>query len=106
MEAFNARGAQLFAISSDTPEDSRAFALKKGLTFPLLSDADLHVIRAYGVENEGKDIAIPATVIVDSSAKVTWVYVGDRAGDRPYVPAVLEALGTSTSTNTAVTSSR
>ena len=34
------------------------------LTFPLLSDPALTAIRAYGVEDVGNDISLPATIVV------------------------------------------
>jgi peroxiredoxin Q/BCP len=35
---FTDAGAQVFGISSDTPEDNKAFATAQRLPFPLLSD--------------------------------------------------------------------
>lgn len=62
------------------------------LSFPLLSDPDLSTIRAYGVEDVGNDIALPATVVVSQDGRVRWLYVGDRPSDRPVVDDVLAVL--------------
>jgi peroxiredoxin len=80
------------AIVADTPADNAALSDRLGVEFPILADVSLAAIRAYGVEHEGKDIARPATVIVDATGSVRWVYVGDRPADRPLLPDVLRVL--------------
>lgn len=62
------------------------------LDFPLLSDPDLTAIRAYGVNDVGNDIALPATVVVKQDGTVQWVYVGERPSDRPLLDDVLAVL--------------
>lgn len=76
----------------DAPEANATLAKKLGVTFPILSDASLATIRAYGLEDQGKDIALPATVVVGRDGKVQWAYVGDRPTDRPVLPDVLRVL--------------
>lgn len=76
----------------DGAEANAALAEKLGVTFPILSDPSLEAIRAYGVEDVGKDISKPATVIVNKDGTVRWVYVGDRPADRPLLPDVLRVL--------------
>jgi alkyl hydroperoxide reductase subunit AhpC len=66
-----------------------------GLKFPLLSDPDLAVIRAYGVADEGNGIAWPADFLIDSAGPS-----GGSAG--PGVirwRATAESVGTRTSAN-------
>jgi len=84
--------ASVVAIVSDATETNAALAKRLGVTFPILSDADLSTIRAYGVEHVGKDIALPATVVVNTDGTVRWVYVGDWPADRPLLPDVLRVL--------------
>ena len=62
------------------------------LTFPLLSDPGLTAIRAYGVEDVGNDISLPATIVVKQDGSVQWVYVGERPSDRPVLDDVLAVL--------------
>lgn len=50
------------------------------------------MVRAYGVEDVGAGIALPATVVVNQDGTVRWIYVGDRPIDRPLIPDVLQAL--------------
>jgi len=45
-------GVATFAISYDSVEVLAAFADKRGITYPLLSDAGSHAIRALGLLNE------------------------------------------------------
>ena len=77
------KGASLVAISVDAAEDTNELADKHGYTFPLLADPDLAAIKAYGVEDVGNDISLPATVVVGKDGKITFIYVGDAPGDRP-----------------------
>lgn len=47
---FEAVGAQRIGISPDTVEAQRAFADKRGFGYPLLSDRDGEVAKAFGVK--------------------------------------------------------
>jgi peroxiredoxin Q/BCP len=47
--ALGAFNAAVFAASCDTVDTNRAFAASMGIDFPILSDADARVARAYGV---------------------------------------------------------
>jgi len=49
---YNAFNATVIGIGSTTPESNRAWAEKEGLTFPLLSDPDQAIAKAYGVPAE------------------------------------------------------
>lgn len=51
-QGFEERGVKVAAISYDTPEVLRDFAQRSGVGFPLLSDPDSEIIRAFGVLNE------------------------------------------------------
>lgn len=76
----------------DDPAKNGALAERLGLEFPVLSDPELSTIRAWGVEHEGKDIALPATLVVDRSGKIAWAYVGDNPRDRPVLDTVISVL--------------
>lgn len=77
----------------DGTDTNAALSRKLGLSFPILSDPRLEATRAFGVEDVGKDIALPATVVVGADGNVLWIYVGDRPADRPLIPDVLRVLG-------------
>lgn len=69
------------AISYDNQDILKHFADRKGITYPLLSDIDSKIIRAFEILNtnisEGHPffgIAFPGTYIVDSNGKVLSKY--------------------------------
>lgn len=78
------------AISPDTPAQSRHLAQELDLGFVLLSDADLRVAAAFGVERSG-DVA-PAAFLLDGSGRARWSSVGRDALDQPSPMAAVAAL--------------
>lgn len=74
---WRARGRRSSASPPDPVEALAAFRDKHGLTFPLLSDPDRTVLRAYGAygqkKNYGKVVegVIRSTVVVDPEGRVT-----------------------------------
>jgi peroxiredoxin Q/BCP len=69
--AFEETGARLLAVSADTPESHRAFVEKLGgLPFPLASDDDLSLARAYGVVDEDNKRSRRAVFVIDRDATV------------------------------------
>ncbi|MFT5679269.1 MAG: alkyl hydroperoxide reductase subunit AhpC [Myxococcota bacterium] len=93
-------GVSVVAISRDTQEDAAAHRARDGLTFPLLSDPDLSVIKRFGLLHEGvirfrtfliggarfplgwpvgfDQMAIPTTLLLDADHVVRWI---DQADD-------------------------
>ena len=67
------------------------------VSFPFLLDEDRAVTKAYGLYHAlGQDafrIAYPATLIVDRSGTVRYIYRGDKQTDRAPIEEVLGALG-------------
>jgi peroxiredoxin len=51
-EEFESRGYRIAALTYDSPEVLRHFAERVGITYPLLSDPDSRVIRAFDILNE------------------------------------------------------
>jgi len=51
-EAFEAKGVKMAALTYDSVEVLKHFAARAGITYPLLSDPDSEVIRAFGILNE------------------------------------------------------
>ncbi len=63
------------------------------LTFPLATDSELRVIRAFGVEMVGGEIALPATfVLAAGSGKIVYQHVGESIFDRPAMQVILDAV--------------
>jgi peroxiredoxin len=97
LSEFEARGVRVVGISVDPPEINRRQSQKQGYTFPLLSDAKMHVIRRYDVLHpragpKGGDIARPAEFLLDSNGIVRWVNLTDNIAVRARPEQVLEAL--------------
>lgn len=95
IDEFEAKGARIVAISSDAASDGAALAKKLDLTpdeVPLASDPDRRVIELYRVDDDRKEISLPATFVVGKDGRIKYVYVRRRAPDRPEVDSVLAAL--------------
>lgn len=75
------RGLGVAAVSYDSVAVLKSFAERKSITYPLLSDQDSQVIRAYGLLNETVaqsstqyGIPYPGTFILDRNGVVTQKY--------------------------------
>lgn len=80
----------IVGISRDTAEESRAFAEKIGIDFPLVGDPELAIAGSYGVA--GDEVAIPSVFVVRADKTLAWSYIGERTPDRPASQMVLEAV--------------
>jgi peroxiredoxin Q/BCP len=71
-----ATGTQIVGISYDPVPVLQAFASKKNIRFPLLSDAESKTIQAYGVLNAEvkkapyQGIPFPGTFVIDRDGKI------------------------------------
>jgi thioredoxin-dependent peroxiredoxin len=81
----NHAGLAVLGISPDQPSKLAKFRDKEGLTFPLLSDPDHEVLRAYGAYGEkklyGKTTVgvIRSTFVIDADGKVSRAMYGVKA---------------------------
>jgi len=86
----------VLGISKDLPAAQKKFQEKHELPFPLLSDPDLEVHKAWGVWGEkvmyGKKVmgTIRTTVVVGADGKVEHVF--EKVKVAGHVASVLEAL--------------
>ena len=90
------RGIRPVAISVDSPEESAALCKKAGYTYTFLSDPKGEVIRRYdllhtGAGRDGRDIALPAEFLLDSSGVVRWLNLTEDIRVRTTPRDVLEA---------------
>lgn len=109
-------GAQLVAISPQLPDDALSITEKHDLGFPVLSDADQHVIRAYRVQfrvpaeiedvhlnvfkkdvtqfnGDGSwNLPVPATFVLDQQGMVRARHVDADYMQRMEPAQVLDAL--------------
>jgi peroxiredoxin len=88
--------AQVYGISVDTFFALKAFHEAQGLTFPLLSDFNKQVIRAYGVFNEDMiglhGIAKRAVFVIDGNGVVRHREVLEDARNEPDYQKVFAAV--------------
>jgi len=90
----------LAAISYDSVAVLKDFADRKHITYPLLSDPDSKIIRAFGILNEtvpansmAVGIPYPGTYVVDTSGKVVAKFFEDNFRERTPTMEILEQLG-------------
>ncbi len=88
-ERIRRRGLGVAAISYDSVAVLKSFADRKKITFPLLSDADSRVIRAWGIFNESSKpdslsygVPYPGTYILDTAGVVVSRYFEDDFSER------------------------
>ena len=73
---FAAESAEILGISVDSLESHRSWAVELGgIDYPLLSDEDKTVSRAYGVLNEREGVPARATLIINPSGEVSYLVV-------------------------------
>lgn len=71
--AFEREGATIYGISVDPIESHRAWAEELGgVAYPLLSDADKAVTRAYQVLHPQDGVAIRATYLIDPQGVIQY----------------------------------
>jgi hypothetical protein len=95
------QGLGLIAISYDPPETLRKFADSRGITFPLISDAESAIIKRFGILNEQQEagsrsygIPHPGTFIVDPKGVVVARFFEEAYQERYTAAAMLAAQGT------------
>ncbi len=74
-DVFQSAGAMVIGISADSPESHLEFAEKYGLPFPLLSDSENKISKAFGVPTEFMG-TVPGrvTFIVDREGIIQYVF--------------------------------
>lgn len=98
---FNAKGARVYALSSDSPGQNSAVMDKLVLPFVILSDEgrDQAVIPfGFEDENDPRQISKPGVVVITPDGEIAFRYVGRDYADRPNeddLLADLEKLGLS-----------
>ena len=115
LAALKHMGAQLVAVSPQTPDNSLSTAEKNELAFPVLSDSGLQAATAFGVAFEmppelialyssvGNDLPVlngngrwvlpvPATYVIDRDGRVAYAHVEADYRERAEPAAVLAAV--------------
>jgi peroxiredoxin len=104
------QGLGLAVITYDSREIMADFGVRRGITFPLLSDPGSRTIDAYGILNTTLDetsnnygIPFPGTLVVDRQGIVTARFFEEAYQERATVSNMLLTLGTG---GTPITASR
>lgn len=71
----------MLGISLDSPDRNRKFAQETGATFPLLSDTEKKVAKAYGVLNFFRLFANRVTFVIDRQGLIRHIDEGSAAMD-------------------------
>lgn len=95
----DATGARLAYVAAEKrggvwkPE---SYLAKHPISFPFLLDEDRAVTKAYGLHHrigvDAMDIAHPATLVIDRTGTVRWIYRGESQHDRAPLGDVLTAI--------------
>ncbi len=92
-DRFTAEGVSLAAVSVDPVENNHAMVDKLLLPFPLLSDPEGRVIKAWEVWSDGEGgIARPAIFAIRRDGSLAWKYVGRDFADRPTDDELFDSL--------------
>jgi peroxiredoxin len=115
LPALRQMGAQLVAVSPQTPDNSLSTAEKNELAFPVLSDSDLQAATAFGVAFEmppelielysrvGNDLPVlngngrwvlplPATYVIDVNGRIAYAHIEADYRERAEPTDVLAAV--------------
>ncbi len=86
--------AAVAGISVDPVENNREMVDKLLLPFPLLSDPEGRVIRAWEVwSDDDGGLARPSIFVVRRDGSIGWRFVGRDFADRPTDDEVFDSLG-------------
>ncbi len=89
--------AQVLGLSTDTPFANKAFGKENGITFPLLSDVNRDVIKAYDVVFQdlagikGLTVAKRAVFVIDGGGVVRYTWVAPEPKVEPNYAEVTAA---------------
>jgi peroxiredoxin len=96
IEATGAQVAYVAAEKRDGAWKPAKFLEKHPISFPFLLDEDRAVTNQYGLHHafgvDALNIAHPATLVIDPSGTVRWIYRGDNQFDRAPLDEVLKAV--------------
>jgi alkyl hydroperoxide reductase subunit AhpC len=73
---FAAEGAEILGVSVDSLDSHRSWADELGgLDYPLLSDEDKTLSRAYGVLDEREGVPLRATFVINPDGEVSYLVI-------------------------------
>jgi peroxiredoxin len=97
LSAYESLGAEVIAISVDSPFTLSQFKKDQGYNFPLLSDFNKEVSQAYGAFYEEfvfglKGVAKRSAFVIDEEGVIRYAEVLESAGDLPNFEAIKASL--------------
>ncbi len=94
--AFQQAGAQVLAVSVDSPFALQAWSQQEKFPFPLLSDFNKKVARRYGAWHENllglSGVAKRSAFVIDKGGVVRYAWVSDDPGKLPDFDAIEQAV--------------
>lgn len=90
-EKFAQAGAEVIGVSGDTNDSHRQFAAQHRLSFPLISDADGSLRKAFGVPKTLGILPGRVTYVIDKEGVIRLMYSAQLASDE-HVKQALAAL--------------
>lgn len=84
-------GVQIVGISYDSPEILKKFSDSSEIPFPLLSDTNSEVIKAFGIHNQ-RGLPHPGTIVVDRDGVIRAKIFIEGYRDRHDTVALLDVL--------------
>ncbi|HXG30173.1 MAG TPA: peroxiredoxin [Thermodesulfobacteriota bacterium] len=72
-EEFEKLGVQILGVSTDSVKSHEGFRDRYNLVFPLLSDKERNIIKAYGVESDHGS-ARRVTFLIDKSGVIRYIW--------------------------------
>ena len=90
-EKFIEAGAEVLGVSSDTDESHRDFAVQHQLSYPLISDADGSLRKAFSVPKSFGFLPGRVTYVIDKQGIIQLIYSAQFASDQ-HVQAALASI--------------
>ena len=90
LQSIRAAWTEVIGVSLDSPESHREFSRKHHITFPLVSDENKKIARAYGVLSDDEEHAKRVTFIIDRTGKVVKIF--RKVDVTKHTHQVIEAL--------------
>lgn len=85
-----AEGAAVLGMSMDSPEEAFRLASGLGLTFPLLSDRNMVIVREYDMEGKAMGMPEMGYAVIDKQGRIRTQKIDRSFGEN--VDAILRAL--------------
>ncbi|MEZ6187378.1 MAG: peroxiredoxin [Planctomycetota bacterium] len=90
-ERYADQGTQILGVSYDTPGANKAFHTKYRFSYPLLSDTDHSIAKAYGAYVDGQPYPNRNTYVISGEGTIEGVHEGVNPKTHPR--ALLDSLG-------------